>query len=63
MRLYREVSGYVVTGEADTPISSAGMWNASDRLKFALDEFRAFNADLVLLRASGRSAAPDHTDS
>jgi Glycosyl hydrolases family 2, sugar binding domain len=49
VRLYREVSGYVVTGEADTPISSAGMWDASDRLKFAPAAFRAFNADLVLL--------------
>ena len=49
VRLYREISGYVVTGEADTPISSAGMWDANDRLKFAPAEFRAFNADLVLL--------------
>src|SRR5262249_11538034 len=49
VRLYREVSGYVVTGEADTPISSAGMWDATDRLKFAPAEFRAFNQDLVLL--------------
>ncbi|MEO7910500.1 MAG: glycoside hydrolase, partial [Roseiflexaceae bacterium] len=49
VRLYREVSGYVVTGEADTPISSAGMWDVNDRLKFAPAEFRAFNNDLVLL--------------
>jgi hypothetical protein len=49
VRLYREISGYVVTGEADTPISSAGMWDATDRLKFAPDQFQAFNADLVLL--------------
>jgi hypothetical protein len=49
VRLYREVSAYVVTGEADTPISSAGMWDATDRLKFAPAAFRAFNADLVLL--------------
>jgi hypothetical protein len=54
VRLYREVSGYVVTGEADTPISSAGMWDANDRLKFMPAEFRAFNDDLVLLLGWGR---------
>src|SRR6266540_1974428 len=66
VRLYREVSGYVVTGEADTPISSAGMWDAGDRLKFMPAEFRAFNNDLVLLLgwdrrrewAGGDRAAP-----
>jgi len=66
VRLYREVSGYVVTGESDTPISSAGMWDAGDRLKFMPAEFRAFNNDLVLLLgwdrqrewAGGDRAAP-----
>jgi len=48
-RAYREVSGYVVTGEADTPITTAGMWDNRDRLKFDPAEFRAFNADLVVL--------------
>ena len=62
VRLYREVSGYVVTGEADTPISSAGMWDASDRLKFAPAEFRAFNDDWCccwagIAGASGPAAA------
>jgi hypothetical protein len=54
VRLYREVSGYVVTGEADTPITSAGMWDHADRLKFDPAEFRGFNADLVLLAAWDR---------
>lgn len=66
-RLFREVSGYVITGEADTPISTAGMWDAYDRLKFEPAAFRGFNADLVLLlgwdrrrewRAGGDRAAP-----
>ena len=48
-RLYREVAGYVVTGEADTPIGTAGMWDDTGRLKFDPGEFRAFNADLVAL--------------
>ena len=48
-RTYREVSGYVVTGEVDTPISTAGMWDDTGRLKFDPDEFRTFNGDLVLL--------------
>ncbi|MGH2532655.1 MAG: glycoside hydrolase family 2 protein [Thermomicrobiales bacterium] len=47
-RTYREISGYVVTGERDTPISTAGMWDDQGRLKFDADAFRAFNDDLVL---------------
>ncbi|HNP85992.1 MAG TPA: glycoside hydrolase [Kouleothrix sp.] len=48
-RLFHEIAGYVVTGEADTPISTAGMWDARDQLKFEPAAFRAFNADTVLL--------------
>ncbi|HZB95506.1 MAG TPA: hypothetical protein VE268_06075, partial [Herpetosiphonaceae bacterium] len=48
-RSYREVSGYVVTGEVDTPISTAGMWDDLGRAKFDPAQFRAFNQDLVLL--------------
>jgi hypothetical protein len=48
-RLYREVSGYVVTGVADTPISTAGMWDDTGRMKFDPEQFRAFNADTVVL--------------
>jgi hypothetical protein len=47
-RTYREIGGYVVTGEADTPISTAGMWDDSGTLKFDPPAFRAFNQDLVL---------------
>lgn len=69
-RLFHEIGGYVVTGEADTPISTAGMWDARDQLKFEPDAFRAFNGDTVLLAgwdrrrdwvAGGDRAAPwDH---
>lgn len=48
-RLYREVSGYVVTGETDTPISTAGLWDETGRLKVDPAAFRSFNSDLVLL--------------
>ena len=44
-----DLSGYVVTGEADTPISTPGMWDDLGRSKFEPDAFRAFNDDLVLL--------------
>ncbi|MBK9941227.1 MAG: glycoside hydrolase [Kouleothrix sp.] len=56
-RLYHEVSGYVVTGAADTPISSAGMYDDAGRLKFDPAAFRAFNADLVVLVAWDRRRA------
>lgn len=48
VRTYRAVSGYVVTGERDTPISTAGMWDDLEQFKFEPDAFRAFNQDLVL---------------
>jgi hypothetical protein len=49
VRAYREIGGYVITGERDTPISTPGMWDEGDRLKFDPAEFRSFNADLTLL--------------
>ncbi len=49
VRARRDLSGYVVTGEADTPISTPGMWDDLGRSKFEPDAFRAFNDDLVLL--------------
>lgn len=49
VRARRDLSGYVVTGEADTPISTAGMWDDLDRRKFEAGAFRAFSDDLVLL--------------
>lgn len=48
VRTYREIAGYVVTGERDTPISTAGMWDDSGEYKFPPERFRAFNDDLVL---------------
>ena len=49
VRCYREIGGYVITGEADTPISTAGMWDDTGRLKFDPPAFRAFNDDIALL--------------
>jgi hypothetical protein len=49
VRARREASGYVVTGEADTPIATAGMWDDLGESKFDPDAFRAFNQDLVVL--------------
>lgn len=51
VRTYREVSGHVITGERDTPISTAGMWTGAaggERLKFDPAKFAAFNGDVVL---------------
>jgi hypothetical protein len=50
VRLHREIGGYVVTGETDTPISTAGMFDDLGQVKFEKpEEFRAFNDDLVVL--------------
>src|SRR6185295_15127033 len=57
MRAYREIGGYVITGERDTPISTPGMWDELDRLKCDPAEFRAFNADLLLLAGWGKRRA------
>ena len=48
VRTYQEISGYVITGERDTPISTAGMWDDTGNFKFDPEAFRAFNDDLVL---------------
>jgi hypothetical protein len=48
VRTRGELSGYVVTGEADTPISTAGMWDINGGVKFTPDEFIPFNQDFVL---------------
>lgn len=48
-RLYREISGYVVTSISDTPIATSGMWDDLGNLKWKPEEFRPFNADSVLL--------------
>ncbi len=44
-----DTSGYVVTGERDTPISTAGMWDDLGQDKFSPEEFRCFNQDTVIL--------------
>lgn len=43
------LSGYVITGEVDTPISTAGMWDDLGLPKFKPEDFRSFNAETVLL--------------
>ena len=48
-RLRGDISGYVVTGERDTPISSAGIFDDEGKRKFAPAEWRSFQADTVLL--------------
>jgi hypothetical protein len=48
-RGYAETAGYVVTGWRDTPISTAGMIDDFEALKFSPETFHRFNADTVLL--------------
>ncbi len=48
VRSRADTSGYVVTGERDTPISTAGIWDDRGLLKVDPEEFAAFNSDLVL---------------
>jgi hypothetical protein len=48
MRTRHEISGYVITGERDTPISSPGMWDDNEQLRHDPAEFGAFNGDTVL---------------
>ena len=48
VRTYREIAGYVVTGECDTPISTAGMWDDTGEAKFPPEAFRVCNDDLTL---------------
>lgn len=52
VRTYREVSGYVVTGERDTPISTSGVWTGAaeggEQFKFDPAKFAAFNSDVAL---------------
>jgi hypothetical protein len=49
VRSVPEVSGYVVTGERDTPISTAGVWDDAGRVRLAEDALRASNGDLAVL--------------
>jgi Glycosyl hydrolases family 2, sugar binding domain len=48
VRSYREMSGYVVTGLYDTPISTAGMLDDFGNPRYRPEEFLGFNSDTVL---------------
>lgn len=48
VRTYREMSGYVITGLRDTPISTAGMFDDFGAFRYRPEEFTRFNADSVL---------------
>jgi hypothetical protein len=48
VRSYPFMSGYVVTGLADTPITSAGIFDDFGKARFRQDEFTPFNSNLVL---------------
>lgn len=48
VRAYPNMSGYVITGLCDTPISIAGMFDDFGNYRYTPDEFRPFNADSVL---------------
>lgn len=49
MRRLHGTAGYVVTGLKDTPISTAGLLDEQGEPKVALETYRAFNSDTVLL--------------
>ena len=53
-RLYPHISGYVITGERDTPISTAGMLDDTGAPKFAATRWRQWNDDMVVLLAWDR---------
>lgn len=56
-RSYPFTSGYVVTGLADTPISTAGIFDDFGKPRFTPEEFTAFNADTVLFIEPDRRRA------
>ncbi|MBW3622882.1 MAG: glycoside hydrolase [Armatimonadetes bacterium] len=47
-RGYREMSGYVVTGLRDTPITTAGVFDDFNEAKWPPELFHVFNRDTVL---------------
>ncbi len=55
VRARANMGGYVVTGLRDTPLSTSAMYDDLNRSKYQADDFRAFNADTVLLIGQGRS--------
>jgi hypothetical protein len=48
-RRHGATGGYVVSGWADTPITTSGLVDDHGALKFAPDDWQQFNADAVLL--------------
>ncbi len=48
-RLYREISGYVITSISDTPIATSGVFDDFGKPKWDAADWRPFNADSVLL--------------
>lgn len=69
VRSYEEISGYVVLGVRDTPISTPGMLDDLGRARFPAEAFSAFNADSVLILGWDRRRAwiaggdrPHHLD-
>jgi hypothetical protein len=49
-----DLSGYVITGEVDTPVSTAGMQDAYGKSKFETVEFTPFNQDFMLVLGRDR---------
>lgn len=49
VRSRTDTSGYVITGEVDTPITTAGMWDELGEVKFESGAFRQFNQDTVVV--------------
>ncbi len=56
-RSYPFMSGYVVTGLKDTPITSAGLFTDDGAARFSPVEFTSFNADTVLVIEPDRRRA------
>lgn len=56
-RSYPFMTGYVVTGLVDTPISTAGIFDDFGNARFSAEEFTPFNADTVLFVEPDRRRA------
>jgi hypothetical protein len=54
VRMRPEVSGYVLTGLSDTPISTAGLWDDLGHMRYDPETLRTSNDDVVLLLGSDR---------
>lgn len=48
VRQFPEISGYVITGFRDVPITTSGLFDDLMEPKFNAKDFKAFNADIVL---------------